>query len=530
MKKKYLFRNLTLLVLLAFTFEAYTQVLWYADLEKPLTESFRRFDPDGNSNPSGNQCVDDPNKPPTVSVLDHDTFGKYWRITKPTSRKRAEFARTITREGVGYEPSINDVVYIGWRWRITSPHNINKGIAVFQAKTDAGSFTNTQNYPFNFEYDGTYLMLNCYGPGDPDWTQGSSITNRKTTIWRRAVSKGDWNRIVLRVKFSRQKSSGWLELYFNGTKQTLTNLNFKEYTVDLSSDNKRAYHKTYDGRTIYFKWGSYNENACNYHINTDFQDMRVGLRLQDANPRNFGSGTGDPIVHMAKRNAPDFALDGGHSGANNQNVKLFASNTSNVNQQWVEINRGGGYYSYQKVDTDFCLDGGNSGANGQNVKLWTCSAENQNQHWKKIDAGSGHFRLQKRNASGFSIDGGNGGENQQNVYLWTTNSSNQNQQWKFTTVGTKSGLATEVDESLSIKENHVVVYPNPSSGLLNIDFVGDDISKGLVQIYDFSGRKVHAEIIANKKTSLSLNHLAKGIYIVNISSETINYKEKIVIE
>ena len=137
------------------------------------------------------------------------------------------------------------------------------------------------------------------------------------------------------------------------------------------------------------------------------------------------------VVQWVKSNASNFAIDGDRDGANGQNIYLFRSNPDNINQQWVEIDRGQGYYSYQKQGTNFCIDGDRGGQNGQNVYLWTCQDDNQNQHWRKVNVGGGNTRLEKRNAPNFSIDGDSGGQNFQNVYLWRSNDNNGNQQWQL---------------------------------------------------------------------------------------------------
>jgi len=79
---------------------------------------------------------------------------------------------------------------------------------------------------------------------------------------------------------------------------------------------------------------------------------------------------------------------------------------NNVNQQFTEINRGNGFFSYQKVGTNFSIDGGAGGARAQNVRLWVTNPNNFNQQWRKISITGNTFRLQKRNAPNFSIDGG----------------------------------------------------------------------------------------------------------------------------
>jgi len=145
--------------------------------------------------------------------------------------------------------------------------------------------------------------------------------------------------------------------------------------------------------------------------------------IYDPNPNS------NPVVTLRKQNAPDFAIDGNNGGANGQNVYLWNFNPNNVNQQFIEIDRGNGFYSYVKQGTNFALDGGSGGARGQNVNLWEVSETNFNQQWRKISKGGNTYQLQKRNALGFSIDGDAGGARRQNIYLWRTLNNNQNQQW-----------------------------------------------------------------------------------------------------
>ena len=136
----------------------------------------------------------------------------------------------------------------------------------------------------------------------------------------------------------------------------------------------------------------------------------------------------DSIVTIRKRNATGFGLDGGNGFANGQNVYLWTHNPNNVNQQWEEIDRGGGYYSYQKAGTNHSIDGGNGGASGQNVYLWATNANNQNQQWRKVSVGGGAYQLVKRNAP-YAMNGGGGGANGQNVNLYSSSATSQNLQW-----------------------------------------------------------------------------------------------------
>ncbi|MFS4493436.1 Ig-like domain-containing protein [Maribacter sp. 2308TA10-17] len=234
--------------------------------------------------------------------------------------------------------------------------------------------------------------------------------------------------------------------------------------------------------------------------------------------------SGGNIVHIRKRNANGFALDGGNGGANNQNVKLWAQDINNVNQQWEEISRGNGFFSYKKRNTNLCLDGGAGGSNGQNVKINTCKSGRKNQHWKKISTGNGHFRLQKRNASGFSIDGGNGGSNAQNVKLWKSNGTNQNQQWKFTTVATSTALTTRIEvlQDRVSQTADIFAYPNPFGTNTNLVLTKNHGFDN-VMLYDLNGKSIFSRRLDNEHGELPLEleglNLDKGMYILKLTGK-----------
>jgi len=164
-----------------------------------------------------------------------------------------------------------------------------------------------------------------------------------------------------------------------------------------------------------------------------------------------GSGT---VVHITRRNESGFAIDGNRGGEKGQDVYLWNENSANVNQQWIEIDRGNGYYSYQKMGTDFAIDGGNGGENGQNVYLWAIDANNQNQQWQKVAVGGGAFRLVKRNAPGFALDGGVGAVDGQSIALFNSGNSSQNLDWIITPVNGVSAKSLN-----AIDSEQVIIYP-----------------------------------------------------------------------
>lgn len=163
---------------------------------------------------------------------------------------------------------------------------------------------------------------------------------------------------------------------------------------------------------------------------------------------------------MEKRNT-NFSIDGNGGAIQGQQVYLWGTNTNNANQNWDQLDRGNGYYSYRKENTNMCLDGGNGGARRQAVILWPCNSGNQNQHWKKVKVinGTEIYRMEKRNAPGFSIDGNGGASQRQAIYLWDSNSNNVNQQWDFirTDTGSSSSSSSSSGGSTTCNVPHDVL-------------------------------------------------------------------------
>jgi len=231
-----------------------------------------------------------------------------------------------------------------------------------------------------------------------------------------------------------------------------------------------------------------------------------------ANPTPEPTSGNSTVVHITKRNATGFALDGNHGGENGQNIYLWSENENNQNQQWIEIDQGGGFFSYQKRNTDFCIDGNRGGANGQNLYLWRCDNNNRNQHWQKVSSGGGAYRLVKRNATGFAIDGGNGGARAQNIQLYDSSLSSQNLQWFITPIGTASAKSLDVVDS-----DEVVIYPNPVESTSTIQ----GAAGAVMYVYDMNGAVVLSKNIASDSEQIDLSTLSIGVYYAEIGDAVI---------
>lgn len=70
------------------------------------------------------------------------------------------------------------------------------------------------------------------------------------------------------------------------------------------------------------------------------------------------------------------------------------------------------------------------------------------------------------------------------------------------------------------------VYPNPSTGIFNIST--SEVVK--INVVDITGKKVYQEDSVQGDSSINLSNLQSGVYLMNVSGESINKTEKLIIK
>ena len=83
--------------------------------------------------------------------------------------------------------------------------------------------------------------------------------------------------------------------------------------------------------------------------------------------------------------------------------------------------------------------------------------------------------------------------------------------WDFT-VSANGVNVVELNE-----RNAINIYPNPAKNQVNISFE-ELIEDGKIELLDLTGKVIETEIIQNKVTTLNLNNVAKGLYLIKVSS------------
>jgi len=78
-------------------------------------------------------------------------------------------------------------------------------------------------------------------------------------------------------------------------------------------------------------------------------------------------------------------------------------------------------------------------------------------------------------------------------------------------------------------QNELIVYPNPSSGIFQVDYSGLDQQSAEIQVFDMSGRRMHITRLAPGTALMDLSHLAPGRYLLHLKANDKSSFQSIVI-
>ena len=85
-----------------------------------------------------------------------------------------------------------------------------------------------------------------------------------------------------------------------------------------------------------------------------------------------------------------------------------------------------------------------------------------------------------------------------------------------------------VQPSMASELPQVNIYPNPSSGRLNVETA--DYHHAMVELHNLHGQSILAQTLDGPKTVLDITHLQAGIYLVKVRSEKGTFVSKVVVQ
>ena len=198
-------------------------------------------------------------------------------------------------------------------------------------------------------------------------------------------------------------------------------------------------------------------------------------------------------------------------------------------QRWTINATPDGYYeilsnvSGLALDVDGCLS-----TSGRNVQTWTSSGANC-QRWGFEEVEPGYFKIISKNglkvldvSECSTADGAN-------VQQWTWLGGDC-QRWSLQSVSQSQRIVTGVEELES--ESKLTVYPNPVADEVQIRFGNERSQKVELRITNTAGQEVYYEEFQSTAGSnyhtLDLSSISRGIYFISITSDELQYTQKLI--
>ncbi|HVI47552.1 MAG TPA: heparin lyase I family protein [Chitinophaga sp.] len=172
----------------------------------------------------------------TINTPTDPAYGKVWEFYKPAGSHRTE-----GHGAKGFQAVEGSNIYLGWRSKLVMPQGLTTN-AVFQWKAYGSNMQ--QNFPIVIKTIGGKLRLFHFAPGKIG-----------TELWNTTLVTNSWNSYVMRIRVSKDSTQGYIEFWYNGVQQTLSN------------GSTRYYARTLDADYCDPKWGIYggdSEDLTNY--------------------------------------------------------------------------------------------------------------------------------------------------------------------------------------------------------------------------------------------------------------------------
>ena len=359
--------------------------------------------------------------PGTVSVASDPLgqFGsvyKYYLPDEPSGfgKERCE-SRGTRVNGSNFRMDYNHEYYIGWRgmWN-PMPHDTG-WIALFQM------------HGYGVTGQGAPLTLRVQD-GDNNLYLQNAANGVDTNFWHTTLKLNTWQGFVVHVFLSTNKTQGFIELWYNGVKQTFNNGQQRWYGPTW--DNVDG--KWQDSYNL-VKWGVYRSGVLNGHGSATgyMSEGRIGDSFADVDPGIYSSVALDTVgIYQIQNVASGLVLNNQGSLTNGSKITQWSSSSTSQNLQWKFIATDSGYYQINSVKSgkDAVVQGAST-STGAGIIQWSFGSA-QNDQWRATANADGSYTFVNRHSGLVLEDPGSSTSTSTQMDQWTSNGG-ANQHWKL---------------------------------------------------------------------------------------------------
>ncbi len=204
----------------------------------------------------------------SVTIVDDPQHGKVRKFNRPPGTNRCE-----AKGSNSYNTKDGDTVYVGMRYKIEAPMDLTV-TGIFQWKTyDTPGHPNTLNFPLLMRTAAGRLHVEARKPAT---AQAGGGLSGGSVLWSIPTPIGQWFTMVIGIKQSYDAKTGWIEVYYNGQQQK------------LSDGSMRVAAQTLDGGNVDPKWGIYGTTSSPKPQSATFiSDIRIAKDYASAAPESY---------------------------------------------------------------------------------------------------------------------------------------------------------------------------------------------------------------------------------------------------
>ena len=415
----------------------------------------------------------------------------------------------------------------------------------------------------NFATNGTSIFAGTTGgiyktnDNGTNWTYLNSSSNSNVGVY--ITDSVVYNVIQDQVKSSTDNGSTWTTCALPNT--TLF--------VSFAASGKTAYLGTYNAGVLRTTNYGKTWNAVNNGINTSSQYFAVATDGTNAYASPVGSGIYKSTDNGANWTAINTGLPAGVTAYTILIVgtKLFIGTFSgevfysnNSGASWINISSG----LLGSIVYTLTSDGTNvyagTASNGifkrplselstaqsvpqspANLSATTLSNTEIKLAWADVSTNEDHYIVERSTTldgpwtqvaslPSNTINYTNSGLTPETFYLYriyATNAGGSSAYSNMVGSTTLSGAVTNngLNKIDALKSSKNFLYPNPTSGNLNLNLSNESI----VKIIDFLGKTVYENNKVNAKETIQLQHLPEGVYIFTYTENANSYSQKLII-